>query len=527
MKPYSGNQKPYIYAVFEDGNDPRVRNALAALTESKTALWWSGKAFSRAEAVRVQKAGAVLLFLTQNLSREERFRSVVTTAIRHEKSILTVYLEDVPLDACLTMQLQTAQALFYRKFASEDAYLQAVKTVPAFNGMKVTKEQKANQKRRGTMAVLVPIAAAVFLFLTVVMPFLIAEAVHAASLKQFGLYGLSEEELLAIRELNIVGDRIVDSRIHAWYGWDDETKVLYDQEDATGEMTRRTDDNGIPHGSITDLSDLRLLPNLEVLRLEGQQITDISPIFELKKIHTLALCCNPIESLEGIEALENLESLDVTSTKIRDLSPLRNCTKLSFFQEDCTDLTSLAGLEGLPNLTSIHVNNTRVVTVPAFERTSDIVFSMNDSRVIGLPASYDFLRNATDFGYLTLQGARLDELMPYLVGKPIRELDINYTKELTSMWQLNGLTFKEQGSLLLAWCRLDSLDGVENLEGLENLSLAHNKHITDLTPLLRCPTLKHVRLCPGLRELAEAQLSDAPFTIIYQDDNEEKCQNED
>lgn len=64
---------------------------------------------------------------------------------------------------------------------------------------------------------------------------------------------------------------------------------------------------------MADFSGLEYLRNLEVLVLEGQCITDISPVFKLKKLKYLSLGCNFIESVEGIKNLPGLVSLGYDS----------------------------------------------------------------------------------------------------------------------------------------------------------------------------------------------------------------------
>ena len=69
-------------------------------------------------------------------------------------------------------------------------------------------------------------------------------------------------------------------------------------------------------------------------------------------------------------------------------------------------------------------------------------------------------------------------------------------------------------SLLLYKAPLHTLQDVGELSSLEQLSLSEVAD-GDLSPLLGHPTLKEVELAEPLRQIAQEQLGQASFQIIY------------
>ena len=78
------------------------------------------------------------------------------------------------------------------------------------------------------------------------------------------------------------------------------------------------------HQKITDISVIGdYLPNLRVLILADNQITDISPLAKLKHLHYLELFINKVKDLSPLASCKELVDLNLCyDTGIRDFSPL-------------------------------------------------------------------------------------------------------------------------------------------------------------------------------------------------------------
>ncbi len=104
------------------------------------------------------------------------------------------------------------------------------------------------------------------------------------------------------------------------------------------------------NNQITDLTQLSGLAKLHTLYLNGNRITDLTPLAGLEKLEILDLGDNRITDLAG---LEELKVLNLDNNQVTDLSPLAGLDELKHLvlsNNQVTDLSSLAGLENLFSL---------------------------------------------------------------------------------------------------------------------------------------------------------------------------------
>lgn len=106
----------------------------------------------------------------------------------------------------------------------------------------------------------------------------------------------------------------------------------------------------IDHNHIKDISVLSTMTGLEVLRADHNQIHDISPIINLPKLVSLRLDFNQIQKLPQNTGTSQLKFLNLGSNDIRDISPLRDflkLEKLGLRANPVSNITPLAQLEYL------------------------------------------------------------------------------------------------------------------------------------------------------------------------------------
>ncbi len=527
MERYCKNDRPYIYVAFPQEREENILPVLAAVAADGAQFWYNDR-FDRREKGRLQRAFGVLLFVTADFAATERFRSIVDTAVASGQKILSVYLEDIPATPWSTMQLGSQQALFTKDI--DDAFVSKLKEAFIFRDMAVTKAQKKYQRNRAITMVAVPIIAAAILFFAVVNPLLIAPARAVESAAQ--RWGLTREDLESITELYIVGDQVFDSFVHAWYKNGDRSQVALDQL-VNGHMEAR---DPISVGSLTseDLEIFSYMPNLKVLCICGNQITDISPLLCLNNLEVLDLSANPISSLDGIDALTNLMGVWLTDTDLTDPSPLWRCPNLVLVELDNTYISDVSGIESLSNLVRLRIGgtnvrdvsglnnakalrylsigNTSITRLPSFAQTQGIYLDIGSAKVM----DYSPLASIESFDMLGLDGQYLQAILPYIEGKPIRELALAGA-EIDSLRELSGIIINPGGFLGLSWSSMSSLDGLENFEGINHLDIHSCNNLTDLTPILQLQSLQTLTISSDMRELAEEQLKGAHFTLDYYD----------
>ena len=82
-------------------------------------------------------------------------------------------------------------------------------------------------------------------------------------------------------------------------------------------------DLGHSHENIQDISWVRWVPNLEILILVGCDLTDLSPLTELKNLTYLELFTNRnLADISPLGELESLRDLNLSLTNVSDLTPL-------------------------------------------------------------------------------------------------------------------------------------------------------------------------------------------------------------
>ena len=476
MEKYNGNQKAFIYVSCDEKQRQEAFDKyLEPLAKEGISFWWADD-FDKKEEKTLARSKAVLLFLTKDYSKDKRLRDTLTAAVQYNKPVLCVYLEEVELDAALSMQTEAQQALFVHRYKSDEEMVKELKEAAIFRDSGASAQQEGAKKKRSLAAV----AAAVIVLIAaiVIIKPLLAPKANAETMAALGLKGLSKEELESIEELHIVGTDVVNYHVSsAHYDNGDTSRIIYENEYGEG-MTATA-------GTITDLSGLDQLKNLRVLQIEGQQIEDITPLLKLEKLEELSISCNPVSSVDGLEQLGNLYRLDIACTNISELP------------------------EGM-HLGSIDAEDAALTKMPDFGGVSDVNFRANrndftDVSNLSTAESYDFLQfeaNGNDA-----------EIIRLLSGKPVKSFLVA-GMQIDSLEDLADLDVSEE--LNIAWCTLTSLDGIEHFEGITKLDLKYATGLTDLTPINRLRSIRMVTLSDELAGMAD-QIDDR-IEVIFRND---------
>ncbi len=108
---------------------------------------------------------------------------------------------------------------------------------------------------------------------------------------------------------------------------------------------------------VSELSPLAELKSLEHLWLHNTQVSDLSPLAELKNLETLYLYNTPVSDLSPLAELKSLERLQLRNTPVSDLSPLvelKNLVLLSFDNTPVSDEQVQELRQALPNCKIYH-----------------------------------------------------------------------------------------------------------------------------------------------------------------------------
>ena len=261
---------------------------------------------------------------------------------------------------------------------------------------------------------------------------------------------LSEEDLALIEALYINYDRVFDNR-HDYYSY-------------FGPWGHGPAD---VQGPVVSLEDLRMMPNIEELYIQNQQITDIGPISSLTKLRYLQLGQNPTSDLSPLEGLIYLEEIHLSIGTFIDISPLTRLPNLKFLE-----------IFGCP-----YVN---VHQIQDFRYLQTLIILLTN-------ASYPFHHYLPDIPliYLNVETSPVDSLEWFSAYKSsLRTLMINMT-------------------------RIRSLEGIEEFTELEVLNISRI-NVSDFTPLLLLPNLRVLYVSPNmLSALAEIRDQIQFEVILY------------
>ena len=129
-------------------------------------------------------------------------------------------------------------------------------------------------------------------------------------------------------------------------------------------------------GALRDISPLKGLKNLELLRLSHNDIIDISPIEGLTNLKHLFLSHNQIKNIDAVKNLTNLESLDfarnIGEERISDISAIANLTKLKLLGLSDANIPDISVLRNLVNLETFMANDSRIEDISVLKNAKNL-----------------------------------------------------------------------------------------------------------------------------------------------------------
>lgn len=141
------------------------------------------------------------------------------------------------------------------------------------------------------------------------------------------------EDLGKVTELKIVGSAIFDRSFTGSYIYMLNSTIEYAYMDEFGQA-----------GDVSDLSLIARMPNLRVLYLSNQNISDISALGGLR-LTELVLTDNYISDFSSLSGMTSLKKLYIANNPVQNLDFLRGIASLDFLNVDCCNLDSLEPLE--------------------------------------------------------------------------------------------------------------------------------------------------------------------------------------
>lgn len=263
------------------------------------------------------------------------------------------------------------------------------------------------------------------------------------------------------------------------------------------------------HGDISN-QDLELLEqcvNLKVLILDYQQISDLSPLAQLP-LEYLSLTGNEVSDLSPLSGMTELQVLDLGENPVRSIQVLAELPQLREVTLEATGITSVEVFAG-SEIQSLNVRTTWVNDYTPLESCPNLTQLVTGSMPEGAAQTLAGLTNLEQLRLYSTPGVDMAWLSEFQV---LQELDLcgctlSNPEALTSLSSLRALNLGETG--------LTELSFLTDLPVLVELILKDNP-LTDLTPLLDCPWLERLVLSQRHQPLAQEQLEQAPFEIVFE-----------
>ena len=179
---------------------------------------------------------------------------------------------------------------------------------------------------------------------------------------------------------------------------------------------------------IVDLKPIAELKRLQSVTLAGNKIKDLTPIENLKAMQLLDLSRNEVEDLWAVKQMSNLRTLYVADNRLTSLEPLAELSKIWSLDVSRNQLADLTPVGKLKWLTTLQITGNQVESLaPLTELTELDMLLMSNNKVADLGPLVEMCRKDAE-------GERrfAPYLDVYLGGNPIADQE-NVTKTLESL----------------------------------------------------------------------------------------------
>ena len=208
----------------------------------------------------------------------------------------------------------------------------------------------------------------------------------------------------------------------------------------------------------TMIADGTIPQNVTGLYLQGNQISDLSVLSELKNLGVLALGGNQISDLSPLAELRGLWSLTLDNNQIIDISPLAKLTALQTLWLNDNNISDISAIKKMANLHTLHLHNNQISDISAFR----------GFRIQG------------GWWNLNLSGNQISDVSPLNTLTRLRELDLSRNK-IVDISPLVGIESRAHPG------------GGGGTDGLLVLDLAKNQ-ISNILPLKELTGLRSIKV---------------------------------
>ena len=250
----------------------------------------------------------------------------------------------------------------------------------------------------------------------------------------------------------------------------------------------------LSHNAIKDLTPLKNLTGLEKLYISHNQIEDVSILNNLKDLKSLDISVNKVRNISVLKDLTNVENLDIRNNEISDISVTKNYKKLNWLMANNNKIKEISSLQDNKELNYLNLENNQIEDVSSITDLSKLqTLNLNNNKITKIDAS-----KLTD----------LTEL--YIAQNALVSID-----SISKLTKLNDVNLSEN--------KITSVEALKDLTGLGMLNLSNNqiKDISSLKNLAKLYNLdvhsnpiKDISVAKDLKQLGEIKVSETQITDL-------------
>lgn len=158
-----------------------------------------------------------------------------------------------------------------------------------------------------------------------------------------------------------------------------------------------------------DISDLAHLKALEIIQLEGGNVSDISPLAKLPNLTQVSIESCPVSDISPLAGLENLEEVSFYNCKVKDVSALAGKETITKLNLSANELTDISGMTGLTGLRTFIFSDNQITDISVLAECTD----MREMHFIGTPVTdITPVANMPELAMLDMSESQVSDLTP-------------------------------------------------------------------------------------------------------------------
>ncbi len=212
------------------------------------------------------------------------------------------------------------------------------------------------------------------------------------------------------------------------------------KEIAKGDYLHKIEELCLDGNQISDLTPLRGLVNLKNLSMWSNRISDLTPLSTLVQLNSLNLGGNQLTDITVLSKLTNLKELYLWHNQLPDLTPLSNLSNLKYLFLSNNQITDLTPLSNLINLETLDLSDNQISDLTPLSNLINLEYlNLGDNQISDL-TPLSILINLTN---LCVDRNQSTDLNPLVKLINLSKLDLRYNKILEiPYWvcDLNGMS---------------------------------------------------------------------------------------